>query len=231
MMSRILIIEDNAELRGNLLLVLEYNGFKVCGVGSAEEFYNIIKAEKFDIVIVDIGLPDKDDFELVEYLDRQTNCKIIILSARESVEDRVEDYEAGADIYFVKPVESAELIAAIKSIYGKIREAETENAVADKWVFEEDSWALTAPNNRRMILTSKEGAFVAAVMSKVGEIVPKESIMAQLGYDLSNAENNNSLDVLITRIRKKCREKCGRDLPVTTHRNRGYAFEEAFVRV
>ncbi len=231
MKSKILIIEDNSELRWNLVRVLEYNGFEVCGVGSAEEFYSIIKVGKYDIAIVDIGLPDNDDFELVEYLNRETSCKIIILSARESVEDRVGGYGAGADIYFVKPVESAELIAAIKSLYGKIQAAETENAVAGKWVFEEDNWALTAPNNRRMILTSKEGAFMTAVMSKSGEIVPKESIMQQLGYDLSNTENNNSLDVLIARIRKKCREKCALDLPVITHRNRGYAFEEAFVWV
>ena len=231
MNNKILIIEDNLELRGNLIDVLQHNGFAVSGVGSAQEFYQVIREEEFAIIIVDIGLPDMDDFELVEYLHRETVSKIIILSARESVADRVSGYGAGADIYFVKPVESAELIAAINSIYIKICATRTEYKTQDKWVFEQENWVLIAPNNKRMILTSKEGMFLSAVMSKDREIVSKEYIMFELGYDLGNLETNNSLDVLIARIRKKCRNKCGLDLPVTTHRNRGYAFDEVFIRI
>ena len=229
MNSRILIIEDNLELRNNLVSVLKYNGFAVSGIGSAKEFYRVIQEGNFAIVIVDIGLPDKDDFELVEYLQQQTECKIIILSARESIEDRVRGYGAGADIYFVKPVESAELIAAINSIHAKICALQTRDEVQEQWVFEQENWVLTAPNKKRMILTAKEGEFIFTVMSKDRKVVSKEKIMSVLGYDLNIPEDNNSLDVLVARIRRKCRRKCGLDLPVVTHRNRGYAFEEAFI--
>lgn len=228
-MNKILIIEDNVELRNNLIAILQHNGFSVSGVGSAEEFYHIILSDNFDIVIVDIGLPDKNDFELVEYLHQKTTCKIIILSARETVEDRVNGYGAGADIYFVKPVESVELIAAINSISAKIEAKNNEKSNSNQWVFEHKSWVLIAPNSKRMILTSKEGTFLSAIIAKRGEIVSKEEILSLLNYDISNPENNNSLDVLIARIRKKCREKCGLDLPITTYRNRGYSFEEASI--
>lgn len=228
MNNKILIIEDDLELRANLETVLQDQGFSVSGAGSAKEFYGIIDSERFDIVVVDIGLPDKDDFELVEYLCRKTASKIIILSARETVEDRVSGYGAGADIYFVKPVESVELIAAINNIYTKIGAEQARDKDTDKWLFDRTNWALTAPNGKRAILTSKEGRFIATVMGEAGVIVPRKTALSALGYDAQSREDNNALDVLIARVRKKCKGKCGIDLPITTHRNRGYLFEGTF---
>jgi len=231
MNNKILIVEDDADLCGNLETVLQSQGFQACGAGSAEEFYAVVEAEKFDIVIVDIGLPDKDDFELVEYLCRETASKIIILSARETVEDRVRGYGAGADIYFVKPVESVEIVAAIKNIYTKICAEQAQVHAACQWGFDRNGWTLTAANGKKAVLTSKEGLFLATVMDKAGEVVPRQTILSALGYSAQSREDNNALDVLIARVRKKCKEKCGLDLPVITHRNRGYAFEAPFTLV
>ena len=226
MTDKILIIEDDLELRNNLEVILRDQGLYVTGVGSAEEFYRIIQIAKFGIVIVDIGLPDKDNFELIEYLHEKTSCKIIILSARESVEDRISGYGAGADIYFVKPVPSDVLIAAISNILSKICAEESQIETPNQWVFEQNNGVLIAPNNKRVILTYMEGLFIATIMGESGKVVSREGVFSVLDYDVDSVEDNNSLNVLVSRIRRKCRDKCELDLPVTTHRNRGYIFEE-----
>jgi DNA-binding response OmpR family regulator len=231
MNNKILIIEDDLELRANLETILQAQDFYVSGVGSAKEFYGIVDSDKFDIVIVDIGLPDKNDFELVEYLCQETTSKIIIISARETVEDRVLGYGAGADIYFVKPVEGVELIAAINNMYTKICAEQAQDNDTNRWVFDQSTWSLTAPNNKRAILTSKEGLFISTVMGKGGNVVSRKGVLSALGYNGNIKEDGNALDVLIVRVRKKCKEKCSMDLPITTHRNRGYAFEETFTLI
>lgn len=226
MSSDILIIEDNTELRGNLETVLVSQGFTVTAIGCADEFYRIISGNIFDVAIVDISLPDKDDFEIVRYLSKSTKSKVIILSARESVEDRVKGYGAGADIYFVKPVESAELIATIKSILDKKRLEPAQTTIVDRWRIDQNNRILIAPNQSMMFLTSKEWKFLDTILNERGAVVSRDKVMDVLDYKSEKNENNNSLDVLVARIRKKCLEKCNMELPVKTLRDHGYLFHE-----
>lgn len=113
---RVIIVEDDRDLRESLVEYLSLDGHDVTGVGSALEFYQALASSTFMIAVMDIGLPDQCGYVMAEFVRRNTPMGIIILTARSSIEDRVNGYRAGGDLYLVKPVDCRELSAAITSL-------------------------------------------------------------------------------------------------------------------
>jgi DNA-binding response OmpR family regulator len=103
--GNVIIVEDDPDLLENLVEFLMLEGFNVQGVSCVLDFFQTLSISDFDIAIVDIGLPDKSGFEVVKHLRDNTNMGIIILTARDSINDKMMGYDAGTDYYFVKPVE------------------------------------------------------------------------------------------------------------------------------
>ena len=112
----ILLVEDDTDLRESILRYLALAGLQAKGAASAKEFYLRLDQASFDVVILDIGLPDQSGFVLADYLRQNTGSGIIILTAHSAIQEKVQGYEAGADLYLVKPIEMEELSAAIKSM-------------------------------------------------------------------------------------------------------------------
>ena len=147
--ARVLLVEDDKDLRESLVECLELAGLEVEAAGCAMEFYQILSSADaaFEIAVVDIGLPDQSGFEMTRFLRHNTAMGVIILTARNSIKDRVQGYDSGADLYFVKPIDCLELAAAIRNLSFRMagRKSEGETPTSSEWLFEKRHWRLTTP--------------------------------------------------------------------------------------
>jgi DNA-binding response OmpR family regulator len=114
-MNRVLIIEDNADMRETLHSYMSNEHFKVVSLGSCEEGIDAVDEQQFDICLVDINLPGKSGFDLIEYIrDQGQEMPVIALTARDSIEDKLKGFSNGANDYVVKPFNLEELVARMK---------------------------------------------------------------------------------------------------------------------
>lgn len=226
---RVLMVEDDNDLRENIVEFLELEGFEVTGSACAVDFFYSLAISEFDITIVDIGLPDKSGFEIVQHLRENSELGIILLTARDNINDKMKGYEAGADQYFVKPVDCRELAASIKNLYLRLeREKTSKNdasaAQNDTWIFNSHNWTLESPTGKSSKLTTKEFIFLQLLISKNGNPVLRETILTALDYHNEGAYGNRALDVMIVRLRSKIKKDTQEELPVKTVHSVGYCF-------
>lgn len=224
--GRILIIEDDADLRDSLIKYLRNKGLEVTGVGSAIEFYRVISDKKFHLVILDLALPDQDGMVLARYLRANTHMRIIILTARKSIEERMNGYDAGADIYIIKPIDFRELFASIMSLLARQGEdgdahASDPKVAGNGWKLMQSEWSLRDPDGAQLKLTAKEYLFLSRLASERRSIVSRESILMTLGYE-NNEYGNRALESMIYRLRKKISATL--DTPIKTASGSGYTF-------
>lgn len=228
---RILLIEDDADLRESMVECLLLSGFSAKGAASAMECYRALGEAAYDIAVVDIGLPDQDGFILAEYLRANTGMKIIILTARSAVEDRIKGYGSGADIYLVKPVDQRELSAAILSLSERVNQLSTSDQVttaASSWVLARASWQLVAPDGTAITLTGRELQFLDVLLATPGKAVKRELLIEMLGYsDVEYA--NRAMDSLVLRLRRKISSATEGEPPIRTAHAIGYCFSAAVV--
>jgi len=129
MSTRVLIVEDNTDLREVLTRVLENNGYRVTAVDSTEDGIDAINDNDFDIVLIDINLPGKDGFSMIEYIRSEgKTMPLIAMSARDGLQDKLAGFERGVNDYIVKPFALKELLARMQS---HMRIAGTTNQTAE----------------------------------------------------------------------------------------------------
>ena len=234
---RIILVEDDADLRESIIEGLTLSGFQVTGVGSGREFYRAMDAaEPFAVAVIDIGLPDQSGLVLAEYCRANTNLGIIILTARDSDEDRFNGYEAGCDLYLTKPFPSRVLASAITRLVERLpsfKAADAETGVAAKdspvvrWTLERTSWSLLSPDGEVLPMTSKEMQFLSLLLETPGEPVARELMLQKL-YPRMDEYTGRALDALVRRLRAKSAQAGGETIPVKTVHGVGYCLAEPF---
>jgi DNA-binding response OmpR family regulator len=238
--KRIIIVEDDRDFRESIVEYLVLAGFEVTGVESALEFYRSISQQHFKVVILDIGLPDQNGLVLAEYVRNNTDMRIVMLTAQSGLESRISAYEAGADIYLIKPIDFAELSASLKSILGRIdaqepvkQEAATEPVPmvteAKTWTLVRSDWALLTPEGSDIRLTAKEFDFIERIAQSPKTVVLRHELLTILDYE-NNEYGNRALDALIHRLRRK-NEGARNGIPVKTVHGSGYCFSAPVVIV
>ncbi len=224
---RVALIEDNLALRSSLADFLSVKGHQVHEVGEAIEFYQLLRSQKFDVAVVDINLPDYDGFSITRYLASKQHCAVIITSVRETLEDRVKGYEAGADIYMTKPVDPEELVAAIEMI-GRRFNAERKGEetpppeTGQGWRVDNDRRCLCAPNGELAPLTAREVRLLRALAETDRNILNRREVEDIIGEE--GQVSRSSLDTLLSRLRAKVRDRTGLELPLATNHNLGFSF-------
>jgi len=227
--KRVLLVEDNLDLREDLSLYLVKQGYEVTSAGSAREFYQLMQS--FPVVIIDIGLPDQNGLVLVEYLRKNTDSKIIILTAQSTTEAKVAGYTAGADLYMVKPVDCKELAASISNIFNRLdllsqpaeyasEEKKLSQDLANSWRLIRSEWLLISPKEKSMALTGKEFELINFLAQQESDIISRKNLLTTLNYQL-NEFGNQSFEALIYRLRRKA-ELINSSFPVKTCRGTGY---------
>ncbi len=218
---KILLVDDEASLRDTFAESLAIYGFPVTAVSSGLDFYQALTRDQYVVAIIDLGLPDLDGSDLVAYLRQNTNLKIIIVSARHEVADRVKGYHAGADLYLVKPVHIEELAAVIHSL--SQRRTEVPVTTTDFWRLESRNWQLLRPDGIAFRLNQKEYQLLAEVAVVPGAPVTRVTLLKAL-YDQDFDASSRALDYVIFRFRSRFREETGADLPLVTIPGVGYHF-------
>jgi two-component system copper resistance phosphate regulon response regulator CusR len=199
---RILVVEDEKKTAAFLAKGLREAGFSVDVAVDGETGSGLAHATKFDLLIVDIMLPHKDGWELVAELRRdRVRTPILLLTARDSVRDRVKGLELGADDYLVKPFAFAELLARVRSILRRAPQRQPEHLqIADLEIDMRHHKATRSgvPLN----LTPKEFLLLAHLVRSAGEVVSRAQI-AEHVWDIGFKTETNVVDVVVRRLRAK----------------------------
>ncbi|NTW10538.1 MAG: response regulator transcription factor [Chlorobiaceae bacterium] len=229
---RVIVVEDDSDFCGSMVEYLKLTGLEVTGVESALDFYKQISGQRYDVVILDIGLPDQNGIVLAEYIRNNTDMRIIMLTAQSSLESKINAYKAGADIYLVKPVDFSELSASIFSILGRIgsngqeKEAvktrEPLRALESKWKLMRNGQSLFTPEGEEITLTAKEYDLIERLAKTPNDVVVRLELLCALDYE-NNEYGNRALDALVHRLRMKNRT-LGHRIPVKTSHGTGYCF-------
>lgn len=222
----ICIVEDEADLREDLVDTLLEAGFGVRGFSASRELYAALLAAPCNIAILDIGLPGEDGFSIAARLRSLGKMGIIMLSARTAIDDRVRALQGGADVYLTKPVDLRELLAVVTSLARRLAVAEPlpiepADITPNPWSLSADGWIAIAPNATPLPLTAQERAFLVRLWRCVGEAVSREELAIALGGDPYEYDFHR-LDTLVSRLRRKSSD-IGLTLPVRAVRGTGYA--------
>ena len=221
---KVLIVEDDTDLRESIILYIEDEGFAVTGVGSAEEFYRVLEQGSFHVAVIDIGLPDESGYVLAEKLRRNTDMGIIILTARGDIEERVQGYAVGADLYLVKPVNIRELLAAIASMAKRWQERSQDVPRSGHgWKLYRSNWHLVSPTGIEVMLTGREFDFLHQLALAEGMSVERKQLMLSLRYRDEDS-GGRALTELSRRLRKKISQQTGMECPFHTYHSIGYRF-------
>ena len=222
--GKIIVVEDDPDLLESVLEYLHIKQFNVAGAANALEFYKRLSSEKFDLAIVDLSLPDGDGLELVEHLRRHIGLGVIILTAQGGTAQKIRGYHCGADYYFVKPVEMAELVAAIHNLLSRLGpKAEVTPLPGNSWCLHCQDWTLVGPQQQQIEITGKEMTFLQELVAVNGETVTRTHLLQQLSYPLEGPYGGRCLDTLVARLRKKIKSATG-FMPIKTVHALGYRF-------
>lgn len=214
---KILIVEDDSLLQKGLYDGITSNGY-VCELASTgKQAEQYIQFGQFSLIILDLGLPDCDGLELLtRWRKKQIDAPILILTARDTVEDRVEGLDLGADDYLIKPFALTELLARVRALIRR-NQGTADNLISYGPITIDIKQQKVTVNNQEIVLTPKEFIVLSRLMLKAGEKVHRNLLQNDL-YDWQSDPSSNVLEVYIHGLRNKLGKNCIRTV-------RGYGYQ------
>ncbi len=221
--ERILIIEDDEEILRVLRRVLTYEGYIVDTAMTGMAGITLATEQAPDLVILDLMLPKMDGLEVCERLQKIGNQPILMLTAKDTLQDRVDGLDAGADDYMVKPFEIEELLARIRAllrrtVVDRIKVLEFEDLSLDS------ASRKAYRGDREIVLTAKEYALLDLFLRHPRQVMTREAIFDRV-WDYDFGGESNVLDVYIRYLRQKLEED-GEQRLIYTVRGVGYVLRE-----
>jgi DNA-binding response OmpR family regulator len=219
---RILIIEDDALVADGMRRGLSQSGFAVDHVVSAELAETALQQENFDLLLVDLGLPGADGFELIRRLRRNGNAKpVLIVTARDALADRVGALDLGADDYLVKPFALPELAARCRALIRRSKSASNPDLSVGPLRLD-TARRETRVHSRPIDLTRREWAILECLALHAGQVVSKDRLQQAIST-WEDGITANAVEVYISRLRAKL----GDAVAIRTVRGLGYRLDEA----
>lgn len=221
-MMRVLLVEDDDYLLAGLVLALERRGYSVVAVRSGPEAQAGLSTATFDLMLLDLGLPGLDGTKvLAELRSSGEEMPVIVITARDGLEDRIQGLDLGANDYLVKPFDFRELEARMRAA---LRKSHWQNKV------EIEFGALKLNTNNgvlllkgeEMDLTPKETLVLKTLMARAGRVVSKRQIMNQVS-DWVDESTENAVEVIVHRLRKKLESS---EVMISTVRGFGYVLDD-----
>jgi DNA-binding response OmpR family regulator len=220
---RILLIEDSARLQRSLSRGLQKEGFKVDATGDGNEGLWYAQSLDYDVIILDLMLPGLDGLSILRQVRaKQKPASVLILSARDTVDDRVEGLEAGADDYLVKPFAFEELLARIRALIRR-RYGVKHNIVSIGRLHIDLEKRCVTHGRRTLSLPPREYAVLELLALRKGSIVTRTEIEEHI-YDEQKDLMSNVVDAAVSSLRKELR-KAGEGSLIKTRRKIGYIIE------
>lgn len=216
---RVLIVEDEPTLARQLRQTLESAGYAVDSASDGEDGQFLGETENYDAVILDLGLPEVDGLTVLDRWRKSGNrVPVLVLTARDSWSDKVAGLDAGADDYLAKPFQFEELIARLRALIRRASGNASSELVAGDVRLDTRSGRVTLAGEP-VKMTAQEYKLLSYLMHHKGKVVSRTELIEHI-YDQDFDRDSNTIEVFITRIRKKL----GADL-ITTIRGLGYSLE------
>lgn len=215
---RILIVEDEADLRSALARSLRDEGYAVDAVDNGADGLFYAESNDYDAVVLDVMMPQMDGWEVLQRLRKTKNTPVLMLTARDQGRDRVKGLDTGADDYVVKPFDLPELLARLRALIRRSA-GRTTNLIAIGDVSVDTASRIVSLDGKPVDLTAREYALVEFMALHRAEVVTRTQLYEHL-FDENDSSLSNLLDVHVSNVRKKL----GAEF-ITTRRGHGYCIE------
>ena len=216
--SKILIIDDDTRLRNLLGKYLNENNFNTTLSGNTNDARNILENDNFDLIIVDVMMPQEDGITFTAKIRKTIKTPIIILTARGDFSDRISGLEAGADDYLAKPFEPKELLLRINNILKRNQSIESNKNICKfgDYIFDMSNLKLNK-SSEFIYLTQTESKILHILCKNKGNVVSREELSKNF-----DEIDDRTIDVQITRLRKKLESNPKKPQFLETIRGQGY---------
>ena len=223
---KLLLVDDDAEIRASVRLgfELQWRGIDVLDAATGDEALRTVEAERPDLVLLDVGLPDTDGYAVLREIRAFSTVPVIMLTARDEPIDKVRGLEAGADDYVGKPFDHLELMARVRAI---LRRLDLKAPTPQRATYERDAVAVDTDVHElrvageRVALTATEWRILELLVADAGWIVPHERLAARV-WGRDEFADLDSLRVFIRRLRAKLGDDAAAPRYIETVRGVGY---------
>ncbi|MGD8837396.1 MAG: two-component system response regulator CreB [Desulfobacteraceae bacterium] len=223
--STVLIVEDETAIADTIQYALETEGFTPLLAAAGNEALECLASSDVELIILDIGLPDINGFELCKQIRQKSNVPIIFLTARSQEVDRVVGLEIGGDDYVVKPFSPRELTARVKAILRRSNSSDpTPEQAAGTWQVDSAKRQISY-FHRQLELSRTEYDLLRTFIRRPGQVFSRDQLMAAV-WDEPEASMDRTVDAHIKNIRAKLKAIKPELDPIVTHRGAGYALKE-----
>ncbi|HGI7214458.1 TPA: two-component system response regulator CovR [Streptococcus pyogenes] len=227
MTKKILIIEDEKNLARFVSLELQHEGYEVIVEVNGREGLETALEKEFDLILLDLMLPEMDGFEVTRRLQTEKTTYIMMMTARDSIMDVVAGLDRGADDYIVKPFAIEELLARIRAIFRR-QDIESEKKVPSQGIYRD---LVLNPQNRsvnrgddEISLTKREYDLLNILMTNMNRVMTREELLSNV-WKYDEAVETNVVDVYIRYLRGKI-DIPGKETYIQTVRGMGYVIRE-----
>lgn len=219
MIKHILIVEDDQKISTLLTRFLSESGYAISAAGSLKEAREVFALFEFDLILLDVMLPDGRSFSLIEDFRMESRAPIIILSALGHVDDRITGLENGAIDYITKPFDPRELLLKIKIALNvqPIKIERKDELIIGNSSYNQNTGIITQEGVEKCVLTTQERKVMRLLIQNVGSAITREYISQQL-----DNVGERSVDTLINRLRSKVESDPKNPKHIITERNKGY---------
>ena len=219
---RVALVEDDERLRDEVLVPrMRGYGFAMIPMGTAAELHASLLESPPHIVVLDVGLPDADGFQLARSLrDSWPTMGLVMLTGRSDTSDRIRGLIEGADAYLSKPVDLALLAATLHSVARRVQPARPTPRVRT-WRLDAEGWCLLTPTDASIALSKTERRLLRPLMARPGRMMTREAIINELAPDAHDFDPHR-LDSLVHRLRRKVRNASGEEFPLICVHGEGY---------
>lgn len=218
---RVLVVEDEPNLQRQLKAALEGAGYAVDVAGDGEDGHFLGSTESYDAVVLDLGLPEMDGLTVLDRWRKEGHAMpVLVLTARDRWSDKVAGLDAGADDYLAKPFQTEELVARLRALIRRAAGQASSELSAGDVRLDARSGRVTLAGEP-VKLTAQEFKLLSYLMHHKGKVVSRTELIEHI-YDQDFDRDSNTIEVFITRIRKKL----GADL-ISTTRGLGYSLNDS----
>lgn len=229
-MVRCLVVDDDHEIRSSLQQVLQRFDMTVDTAASGNEMRRLMAAGSFDVVLLDLMLPDANGLTLCKWVHETSGVPVIILTGQGDPTSRVVGLEIGADDYLSKPFEPRELVARIHAVLRRARRNERVGTVTDQrivrfegWRFDRSLRQLVSPDGVEIDLSNAEFRLLSAFVENPEQVLTRNQLIEMTrahGADV----NDRSIDLCVSRLRQKLGDSSKSPQLIRTLRSQGYVF-------
>lgn len=219
-MNRILIVEDDKEIVTNLEILIKAEGFFVKSAYSQKEAFKLTQEESFDLILLDLNLPDGNGYSFCTAMKKERDIPIIMLTAMGDEPSIVTGFELGADDYVVKPFKPLELISRIKNVLRRCGKTQAVFQIGNITV--DTLKAVVSKNGQEIVLSALEYRLLLIFLGHQGEVLSRKRLLDEIWDVAGDYVNDNTLTVYIKRLREKIEDDPGAPQIIKTVRGLGY---------